>query len=184
MVDTSGAGVVVTVVRITVQHVALSQSPLEQTMSPLFLENPSGQVKLSQVGAGVVVTVGGGFSTQHVALSQEPAAQTIVARTCGTNNIFHPSGQVKSAHVGAGVVVTVVMITVQQDALLHSPVVQTMSPLFLEYPSGQVKLSQEGDGVVVTVVTMWWCTATRRGSFHQPSAGKRTREKGGCLHTG
>merc|ERR1739841_410007 len=50
-------GVVVTVVATTVQHVALSQWPDAQTASPAFLDHPSGHVKLSQVGAGVVVTV-------------------------------------------------------------------------------------------------------------------------------
>jgi len=48
-------GVVVTVV--AVQHVAVLQWPDEQTTDPAFEFQPSGQVKLAQVGSGVVVTV-------------------------------------------------------------------------------------------------------------------------------
>jgi len=48
--------VVVTVVGMKVQHVTLSHSPASQTLVPAFLEYPSGQEKLSHVGAGVVVT--------------------------------------------------------------------------------------------------------------------------------
>jgi len=50
-------GVVVTVVTTSAQQVALSHSPPLQTASPFICENPSGHVKLSQVGTGVVVTV-------------------------------------------------------------------------------------------------------------------------------
>jgi len=64
--------VVVTVVMMTVQHVAKSHLPIWQTVLPTFAEVPSGQVKLAQVGGGVVVTVvgGGGNCSQHVERSQ------------------------------------------------------------------------------------------------------------------
>lgn len=67
-----GRGVVVTVVMMTVQHVAESHLPIWQTVLPALAEVPSGQLKLAQVGGGVVVTVvqGGGTSLQHVAWSQ------------------------------------------------------------------------------------------------------------------
>jgi len=67
-----GDGVVVTVVTIAVQQVALLHSPCLQRMCSLFSANPSGHVKLPQVGTGVVVTVvqGDSFTAQHVALSQ------------------------------------------------------------------------------------------------------------------
>lgn len=48
---------VVTVVGMTVQHVAELHSPAEHTVLSEFLEYPSSQMKVAQVGAGVVVTV-------------------------------------------------------------------------------------------------------------------------------
>jgi len=58
-------GVVVTVV--AMQHVAVSQCPVELTADPEFEFQPSGQVKLAQVGIGVVVTVvtTGGAAVVH-----------------------------------------------------------------------------------------------------------------------
>jgi len=50
-------GVVVTVVGMTVQHVAESHLPAAQTVLSEFLEYPAAQLKLAQVGGGVVVTV-------------------------------------------------------------------------------------------------------------------------------
>lgn len=52
-----GSGVVVAVVSMKVQHASLSHSPAAQTLVPAFREYPSGQEKLSHIGAGVVVTV-------------------------------------------------------------------------------------------------------------------------------
>jgi len=66
--------VVVTVVHggtSTEQHVALSHVPVAQTVLSSFLFHPWGQVKLSQVGAGVVVTVVM-IAVQHVAESHTP----------------------------------------------------------------------------------------------------------------
>jgi len=63
------AGVVVTVVHggtSTAQHVDLSQIPVAQIAVSSFLLHPWGQVKLSHVGAGVVVTVEM-IAIQHVA---------------------------------------------------------------------------------------------------------------------
>merc|ERR1712151_9915 len=48
-------GVVVTVV--AMQHVAVSQLPIEHTTDTALEFQPPGQVKLAQVGRGVVVTV-------------------------------------------------------------------------------------------------------------------------------
>jgi len=142
-------GVVVTVLATSAQQAALSHSPSLQTVSPFFKENPSGHVKLAQVGAGVVVTVvqGAGFSIQHIALSQEPSAQTTVLSLP-----FQPSGHVKSAQVDIGVVVTVVVIGRQHVDLSHSPLVHTTFIFFFENPPGQVKSEHMGTGVVVTVV--------------------------------
>jgi len=91
----SGAGVVVTVVTITLQHVALLHSPFSQTVSPLLVENPSGHAKLSQVGAGVVVTVVA-MTLQHISLLHSPLPQTASPWL-----LANPSGHVKLAQVGA-----------------------------------------------------------------------------------
>jgi len=63
-----GAGVVVTVVMMALQHVLAQQWPVAQMMSPLINFCPSGQVKPAQVGRGVVVTVvqGGGSLWQQI----------------------------------------------------------------------------------------------------------------------
>merc|ERR1719456_697396 len=72
------------------------------TVSPGLLLYPSGQVKLEQVGHGVVVTVVM-MTSQHVATQQCPFAHTVSA-----GRLLYPSGQVKLEQVGGGVVVTVV----------------------------------------------------------------------------
>jgi len=125
------AGVVVTVVTTSVQHVASLHRPVEQTMLPLFLEYPSGHEKLSQVGRGVVVTVvqGSTSTAQHVALSHTPAPQTSFAFI-----LFHPWGQAKLSQVGCGVVVNVVGMKVQHVVVLHPPTAQTLLPAIWEYP--------------------------------------------------
>jgi len=107
-----GFGVVVLVTMISVQHVSLVHFPLAQTVSSGLLLKPDGQVKLPQVGAGVVVTVlHGGFGvvvtvvvifTQQVASVHLPLAQTV-----SSGLLSKPDGQVKLPQVGAGVVVTV-----------------------------------------------------------------------------
>lgn len=142
-------GVVVTVVAITVQHVALLHSPFVQGIPSSFFEKPRGQVKLWHVGTGVVVTVvcGDVFSTQHIDLSQGLSPHSI-----DVSFDFQPSGHSKSPHVGAGVVVTVVTTALQHVDLLHPPFKQATSPSFLANPWGQVKALQVGAGVVVTVV--------------------------------
>lgn len=61
------SGVVVTVVTVALQHVSLTQCPVAQTTSSPVVSNPKGQVKLPQLGSGVVVTVV--YSSQQVALS-------------------------------------------------------------------------------------------------------------------
>jgi len=84
-----------------------------QTIVSSLFVHPCGQVKLSQVGGGVVVTVVG-MKLQHVALSQPPAAHTV-------SPVFveYPSEHVKLLQVGAGVVVTVVT-TSQHKCAEHS----------------------------------------------------------------
>lgn len=72
----SGAGVVVTVVTMALQHVALLHSPFSQRASPFLAEKPSGHEKLSQVGAGVVVTVVT-MTLQHDSLLHLPLSQTV-----------------------------------------------------------------------------------------------------------
>jgi len=66
-----GSGVVVTVVMMAVQHVAELQSsmlvPVAQTVASGRLLNPSGQVKATHVGRGVVVTVVAGVMVTVVA---------------------------------------------------------------------------------------------------------------------
>jgi len=77
--------VVVTVVGMTMQQNAESQVPVAHTALSEILEYPVSQVKLAQVGAGVVVTVAAGvvvgagvvvtvvrMTVQHVAESHAP----------------------------------------------------------------------------------------------------------------
>jgi hypothetical protein len=185
-----GAGVVVTVVIMSVQHVALQQCPFAQTVFAGWLLYPEGQVKLAHVGGGVVVTVvvmGGGVVVTVVVIKEQqhviegplvtglggPTAQGLgggaLVQTVFAGRLLYPEGQVKLAHVGGGVDVTVVTIKVQHVYLQQCPFAQTVFAGRLLYPEGQVKLAQVGGGVVVTVVTRSQHTCGQHfGSFALP----------------
>lgn len=120
-----GFGVVVTVVTISLQHVAFVHLPLAQTVSSGLLSKPAGQLKLAQVGAGVVVTVlHGGFGVV----------------------VFVAFGVV--VLVAAGVVVTVVGAAEQHTSAEHFPPPQTVPGDLTTLPAGHVKFPQDGGATV------------------------------------
>jgi len=138
------AGVVVTVVGMTMQQNAESQVPVAHTALSEILEYPVSQVKLAQVGAGLVVVgagVGGGtygvvVTVVGMTMQQNAESQVPVAHTALSEILEYPVSQVKLAQVGAGVVVTVaagvvvgagvvvtvVRMTVQHVAESHAPI--------------------------------------------------------------
>jgi len=113
------AGVVVTVVGMTMQQNAESQVPVAHTALSEILEYPVSQVKLAQVGAGLVVVgagVGGGtygvvVTVVGMTMQQNAESQVPVAHTALSEILEYPVSQVKLAQVGAGACV------VQGDAI-------------------------------------------------------------------
>merc|ERR1719310_2684291 len=97
------------------QHVFAQQCPVAHTTSSPINSCPSGQVKPSQVGTGVVVTVvqGGGSLWQQVSSLHLPVTQAV------SLSVLNPLGHVKPSQVGSGVVVMVVMIALQQVCAQH-----------------------------------------------------------------